>query len=247
MATCATTVLVEDTTAPEFTLAPDTTILWPPNHRMVPVGVVWQVSDICDPGAGVALIGAASSEPDDAPGDGDGETTGDIEGDDVGTPDTEIILRAERSGSGGGRLYTLKYAASDASGNQAMSQATVMVPHDQGQGMEPLVLTVEPNGSPGFVDLSWIGVTGSLGYDVLRGDLANLRAVEGRLSLGSVQVLARGTIETGTPEAVKTKALPVGRAQFYVVQYRDLSGPSGYGTVTAPLPREPEWCGAGCP
>jgi hypothetical protein len=39
-------------------------------------------------------------------------------------------LRAERSGSGGDRIYTVTYQATDDSGNQARVSQQVVVPHD---------------------------------------------------------------------------------------------------------------------
>ena len=42
-------------------------------------------------------------------------------------------LRAERLGSGTGRLYTLTVQCTDVSGNSATQPVTVTVPHDQGQ------------------------------------------------------------------------------------------------------------------
>ena len=50
--------------------------------------------------------------------------------DHLGTLDTRISLRAERSGSGPGRTYTLTYRATDLAGNVATAIATVIVPHD---------------------------------------------------------------------------------------------------------------------
>lgn len=67
-----------------------------------------------------------SSEPDNGP--GDGNTTGDITGADLGTDDRSFQLRAERSGSGSGRTYTVVYKATDASGNVATASATVFIP-----------------------------------------------------------------------------------------------------------------------
>jgi len=34
---------------------------------------------------------------------------------------------------------------------------------------------------------------------------------------------------------------------FYLVQYRDPRGPTGFGTESVPLPREPSACDATCP
>jgi len=99
VATCVSNVTVQDTTPPQLALALVPTMLWPPNHRMVPVQAAWQVSDVCDPGPGVVLTSAASSEPDDTLGNGDGNTLGDIQEASVGTPDATVLLRAERSGA----------------------------------------------------------------------------------------------------------------------------------------------------
>ncbi len=44
----------------------------------------------------------------------------------VGTTDFEFSLRAERSGTGDGRVYTVTYTATDASGNEASATATVI-------------------------------------------------------------------------------------------------------------------------
>ena len=48
----------------------------------------------------------------------------------AGTPDFRFTLRAERSGKGSGRVYTVTYTATDASANGASASATVIVPHD---------------------------------------------------------------------------------------------------------------------
>ena len=78
---------------------------------------------------GFTLASVTSNEPDDAPGKGDGNTTGDIQGFDVGTSDTAGFLRAERDGTGSGRVYTLTYVAR---ANGGTCTATVTVPHDRG-------------------------------------------------------------------------------------------------------------------
>ena len=45
--------------------------------------------------------------------------------------DGNIYLRAERSGTGSGRIYTITYSATDASGNSSSVSASVSVPHNQ--------------------------------------------------------------------------------------------------------------------
>ena len=49
----------------------------------------------------------------------------------TGTADVTGQLRAERSGTGPGRVYTLTYRSADAAGNTSTCEATVTVPHDQ--------------------------------------------------------------------------------------------------------------------
>jgi hypothetical protein len=81
-----------------------------------------------DPDVALSLVSVTSSEPDDAPGDQDGNTTNDI----VIDSDTCFRLRAERSESGSGRVYTIAYRATDACGNTSQASVTVTVPHDMG-------------------------------------------------------------------------------------------------------------------
>jgi hypothetical protein len=42
-----------------------------------------------------------------------------------------VRLRAERSGNGSGRIYTLTLTCTDAAGNKSVRTATVLVPHNQ--------------------------------------------------------------------------------------------------------------------
>jgi hypothetical protein len=79
-------------------------------------------------------------------GNGDGATTGDIAGIDAGTPDTGILLRAERAAGGAGRVYTLTYRVRDASQNSSQGLAVVAVPHDEGASPEALLMRLETIG-----------------------------------------------------------------------------------------------------
>ncbi len=246
-ATCALPVLVRDTIAPSLTLTLRPTILWPPNHRMVRVQAVWQMSDACDPAAAVVLTSAISSEPDDAPGSDDGSTAGDIQDASLGTPDTSVMLRAERLADGPGRVYTLTYVARDASGNMASALGIVTVPHDEGTGPEPVMLSLEGDGTPGMAHLYWNAVNGAELYDVIQGDLGQVTVSSGTISLGRVHVLASGQIGTSYSEGTGEAIPPVGSAFFYLVQYRDAQTASGWGTESSPWPAEPTSCDIGCP
>jgi hypothetical protein len=80
-----------------------------------------------DPAVAFQLLSITSDEPDN--GLGDGDTAGDIQGATLGTADTSFALRAERSGAGSGRVYTVVYRATDGSGNSSLATARVTVPH----------------------------------------------------------------------------------------------------------------------
>lgn len=124
---------VVDTTPPRFAVVPDPAVLWPPDHRMVDVHIGLRVVDACSvvpDDIDIVLRDVRSSEP--ANEIGDGNTEPDIMGADIGTRDTDIQLRAERSGPGVGRTYTLVYTAEDAEGRSVRGQGIVTVPHDQG-------------------------------------------------------------------------------------------------------------------
>lgn len=121
-------VQVVDNTPPSIDVSLSPTSLWAPNHKMEPIIATVQVTDNC-PGVSFALTSVTSNEPDN--GLGDGDTVGDIQDAALGTPDTQISLRAERQGSGDGRIYTVTYTATDASNNGDQAVAVVVVPKSQ--------------------------------------------------------------------------------------------------------------------
>ncbi|HUD72876.1 MAG TPA: hypothetical protein VMQ62_13030, partial [Dongiaceae bacterium] len=257
-ATCSTAVSVVDTQPPTLSLITDPATLWPPNHGMVPVNVQFAAQDTCGAGVRVELVSVTSSEPDDAQGGDDGQTSGDIQNAEPGTADATIDLRAERAGKSSGRTYTLTYRAVDLAGHVTTALGIVTVPHDQGQGPEPLQMRLEPAGTQHEARLFWPAVSGATAYDVIRGDLAALRAAGGVLHLGTVAVLARGTTATSAIEpATIPSALPgapplsatppVGGGFFYLIQQTTDRGAVGYGTESAPWPRVPDACDGGCP
>jgi hypothetical protein len=138
-----------DTLPPAFKrLTPSTTTLWPPNHRMVSISIDAEAVDLIDPSPHTRIVSVASNEPVDGVDDGhtapDWEITGAL----------TVNLRAERSGSGSGRLraggaaashtearvsveraeagrvYTIVVEAEDASGNTTRERVAVSVPRD---------------------------------------------------------------------------------------------------------------------
>ncbi len=119
-------VTVVDDTPPELALSVDPESLWPPNHKMVPVTVIAIATDNCDPSP-VSVITSVSCN-EDVDGRGDGHTSPDW----VITGDLTLGLRAERSGAGSGRVYTIEVQCTDASGNTTFGTIDVVVPHDMG-------------------------------------------------------------------------------------------------------------------
>jgi hypothetical protein len=104
---------------PALTVALEPGTLWPPHHRMVTI----ERSLTTDDDATVHLAGVHSSEPDSVgPDDPPGDVR--VDGD-------ALLLRAQRLGPGGGRIYTVTYEATDACGNSTRASAQVRVPHDR--------------------------------------------------------------------------------------------------------------------
>ena len=121
---CTATVTVVDRTPPSIThVSVDKAVLWPPNHRMVNVAVGYTATDNC--GTPSCTLTATSNEPDD--GLGDGDTRNDI----VVIDSHNVQLRAERSGTGSGRIYTITITCTDLSGNKSIKNVTVIVPKNQ--------------------------------------------------------------------------------------------------------------------
>jgi hypothetical protein len=77
----------------------------------------------------VVIEKVTSDEPDN--GGGDGDTANDMV---IAANCKSVQLRSERSGSGNGRVYTITFKATDASGNVGRKTAKVVVPHDNGNG-----------------------------------------------------------------------------------------------------------------
>jgi len=116
-----------DDIPPNIDVSANPDILWPPNHKMVSVTVNVDASDNCDAQPPMCQITSVSSnEPEN--GSGDGNTASDWEI----TGDLTVKLRAERSGSENGRIYTIDVDCTDASGNSSTDSVTVTVPHDKG-------------------------------------------------------------------------------------------------------------------
>ncbi len=113
-----------DKTAPSLPVQLDKTSLWPANHKMVTINTSLNSSDATSGVASVVLTSITSNEPDSG--------QGDIQAN-IGAAATTFSLRAERSGNGMGRIYTITYTATDKAGNKTVTSVTVTVPHDQSE------------------------------------------------------------------------------------------------------------------
>ena len=120
----AAAITVTNTLPTVTGVSASTTRLWPANHKMVDVAIGYAAADQCGPVT--TVLSVTSSEAVD--GAGDGNTS----------PDWEVVsgnlvrLRAERSGGGAGRVYTITVSATDAAGQTSQSSVAVTVPHSNG-------------------------------------------------------------------------------------------------------------------
>ena len=99
-------------------------VLSPPNHKMIDAMLSYGITDNCDAGL-VPAIAITSNEA--ANGAGDGNTSTDwqvIDG-------HHLQLRAERTGTGTDRIYTINLTATDSAGSSSSSSTIVTVPHNQ--------------------------------------------------------------------------------------------------------------------
>jgi photosystem II stability/assembly factor-like uncharacterized protein len=120
---CSFDVKVNDMEAPVVSAATvDKPTLWPPKHQMVDVTVNYDAADNC----GVnCVLSVTSNEPVNGLGDGDT------------APDWEVLdahhvrLRAERSGKGDGRIYTITVTCKDGANSTVIRAVTVNVPKNQ--------------------------------------------------------------------------------------------------------------------
>jgi len=125
-ATRGQVVTITDKTPPTATLSLTPAVLWPPNHRMVTITPTLAASDLTGP---VTISGPMVTSNEAVDGLGDGDTSPDW----IVTGTSGIQLRAERSGTGNGRTYTVTYVVTDQHGNSTTVSATVLVPKSQGK------------------------------------------------------------------------------------------------------------------
>jgi len=132
-------------------------LLWPPDHRFVPIGIQG-VSDPDGNPFAISVTRIVQDEPtasgrgsdddrgrggddrrpggrddrgrgDDDHGSPNGSGHTDIDGIGVGTPQASV--RAERDGTGDGRIYEIRFTATDSFGASCSGAVFVGVPHDR--------------------------------------------------------------------------------------------------------------------
>jgi hypothetical protein len=122
--TCSFKVTVHDIEAPVITqVSANPSLLWPPNHKMKNVTINYQTWDNC--GTVSSTLAVSSNEP--VAGTGGGDQFPDW----VILDNHHLQLRAERSGGGNDRVYTITITSTDASGNSAIEKTKVVVPDNK--------------------------------------------------------------------------------------------------------------------
>jgi len=119
--------------APDCSTATATeTTLWPPNHKMTPVSTT-NVTDPDGNNVTITITNVTQDEPISGGGSGDQKPDAKIVDNDT------VNVRAERAGTGDGRVYYITFEASDDKGNSCEGIVVLpTVPHDQGPANNPI-------------------------------------------------------------------------------------------------------------
>ena len=123
-------------------VAPSKASLWPPNHKLRAITLSGATDPDGDP-VTITITGVTQDEP--VNGKADGNTSPDVV---AGPTEDQVRLRAERSGRGDGRVYTIAYTAKDPSGASCSGTVTVTVPHDKRASNAPAI-TAPVQAAPG--------------------------------------------------------------------------------------------------
>lgn len=114
---CESTLTIVDRTPPKIIAVKATpSVLWPPNQKLVPVRITVWATDACGPVKN-RIVSVSSNEPVDKK-----------QPDWIITGDLTLLLRAERSPRGSGRVYTIKVESRDQAGNKSYGTVKVLVP-----------------------------------------------------------------------------------------------------------------------
>lgn len=121
---CTATVTVADESAPTVKTGTALSLLWPPDHNLINVGLQVTRSDNCTANTALSVV-VYANEDDELP-----TADGNFSPDAITTNST-VLLRSERGGSGIGRVYLISVSAKDAAGNTGVACATVVVPQSR--------------------------------------------------------------------------------------------------------------------
>jgi hypothetical protein len=103
-------------------------VLWPPSNNLVPV----EIAGVTDPDGDAVQLIVTGIEQDEPVGSGGSAKKSP---DAVIDSDGKAWVRAQRNGSGNGRVYKVHFAATDGKPNSVSSGVVyVTVPHDKGRG-----------------------------------------------------------------------------------------------------------------
>jgi hypothetical protein len=195
--TCSFTVTVNDVEDPVVSnMSATPNSLWPPNHKLKDITVDYTSTDNC----AVVSCELTVTSDEAVNGWGDGNTSPDW----VIVDDHHVKLRAERSGKGDGRVYTITATCVDAAGNTGSNSTTVAVAHDQGnisartmiygtdQSPQGLSIIATPNPSRNYFNL-YIETDNNTNKMSVRVSDVLGRIVETRNNLSGTQTLRIGS------------------------------------------------------
>jgi hypothetical protein len=131
--------IIESCGTPTPNLPPDcsgavanATMLWPPNHKFVPIAI-GNVTDPDGDPVNMTITGIHQDEPTKGLGSGDQSPDGII------VDNHTVKVRAERAGTGDGRVYHIDFTANDGKGGVCTGEVSVpVVPHDQRPSNTPI-------------------------------------------------------------------------------------------------------------
>jgi hypothetical protein len=118
------TINIADTEPPVITASVSRDTLWPPNHSLINVGFMLNVTDN-SAGPITTDINVFSNEDDIWIGSGNASP------DAANFASGTLLLRSERSGNGSGRIYLILIASNDPSNNSSRKCLSVVVPKSQ--------------------------------------------------------------------------------------------------------------------
>ena len=103
---------------------PSVNCMWPPNHKMTEVSIL----GVSDPEDNASIVIDSVTSDESTNGTGDGDTAVDA----IINANGTVLLRAERSGNGDGRIYRVNFTATDYEGS-ASGSVDVCVRHNKKQ------------------------------------------------------------------------------------------------------------------